>query len=233
MKVKTPGEEMGFLSRLAVTVLIVLVIVLVTVFFAVRMRGGHTFIEDRVEKHLGMSLEIERMRIGWPYALVMENVESEDFETEDGPGFRAQEIRIGPSLRGPYRIAVRRGHLRMSRNKDGVWEPGYFSRLGDMTAGDLPAIGRAAGHAGKRIVLDVASGTIEWAGAGTTNVASAHGIDYRRTPVRVPGHRLDHHALSIYALALADGTRMTDLEREWLASETFPYVELVGRRIGE
>ena len=103
MKVKTPGGGIGGVGRFLVTVLIISIVLLVTVFFAVRTRGGHEFIEERLEKELGLKISVERMRIGWPYALVLEELCTEGFEAEgDTPGFAAQEVRLGFELRSLY-----------------------------------------------------------------------------------------------------------------------------------
>ena len=110
MKVKTPGEGSGVVGRFIITVLIILVILLVTVFFAVRTRGGHDFVEDRLTKHFGVDMTVKRMRVGWPYALVLEELRTKDFDEEGAmSGFAAQEVRLGPSLHGRYRVFIRRG----------------------------------------------------------------------------------------------------------------------------
>jgi len=71
-----PGDERSPLGRLLAMVILLAVIVLVTVFFAVRTRGGHEFIVERLNRYVGIDLSVEKMRIGWPYALVLEQVRS-------------------------------------------------------------------------------------------------------------------------------------------------------------
>ena len=227
MKVRTPGEGMSVVGRFLVTVLIILIVLLVTIFFAVRTRGGHAFIEERIEKHLGVKVTAERMRIGWPYALVLEGVKTEGFDP-DGQvaGFAAQEVRLGPSLRARYRLFIRRGHLRLTEAIGPVWEPSCFARLGELPYGDLADVTRTMAFCEGRVEFELSAGRVEWLGVDRTVSAAAHGISYRVTPVRIPGRKMQHHELSLYSMTRPDGARMTDVVREWLSSDTIPHVEL-------
>jgi len=232
MKVKTPEGGVGVVGRFLVTVLIILVVLLVTVFFAVRTRGGHEFIEERIEKHLGLSIEVERMRIGWPYALVLEDMRTEGFDEEgDMPGFAAQEVRLGPSLRARYRIFVRRGHLRLVEAEGHIWDPSCFARLGELPYGDLADVTRMLPLAARRVEFEMNGGRLEWFDRRNSILASAHGINYCVTPVRIPGRTMQHHALSLYSMARPNGARMSDVSREWLSSDTIERVELMDAQL--
>ncbi len=231
MKVKTPEGGMGVVGRFLVTVLVILIVLLVTVFFAVRTRGGHEFIEERIEKHLGVDITVDRMRIGWPYALVMEDMRTEGFDEEgDMPGFAAQEVRIGPSLRAPYRLFIRRGHLRLVETESRLWDPACFARLGELPYGDLADVTRMLSLTG-RMEFGVNGGRVEWFDRQNSILASAHGIDYRVTPVRIPGRTMQHHALSLYSMTRPNGARMSDVSREWLSSDTMERVELMDAQL--
>ena len=226
MKIKAPAEDMGTVSRLAAVALIIIVIVLVTGFFAARTEGGAAFVQERLERHLGMDVTLERVRIGWPYALVMEHAAATNAA---GGRFEAREIRLVPSWHGRVGVVVRRPRLRLVRGADGAWEPAYFSRLADAAAGDLTAFSRLADNLGPRMPLTVQDGDIAW--TGDTVNAAMRGVDYRRTPVKLPGRRMLYNALSIRALTGAAGDRR-DIELEWLASETVPYLEIESREAG-
>ncbi len=228
MKVKTQGEGMGVVGRSLVTLLIILIVLLVTVFFAVRTRGGHEFIEERIEKHLGVGVTAERMRIGWPYALVLEDVRTEGFDEEgDKPGFAAQEVRLGPSLRARYCLFIRRGHLRLVETENQMWAPACFARLGELPYGDLADVTRMLPLVTGRVELELNGGRVEWFDQHAGILASAHGVNYCVTPVRVPGRAMQHHALSLYSMTRPNGARMSDVSREWLSSDTIERVELM------
>jgi hypothetical protein len=228
MKVKTPGDGTGVVGRFVITVLIILMVLLVTIFFAVRTRGGHDVVEERLQKYFGMELTVKRMRVGWPYALVLEELRTKGFDEEGAmPGFAAQEVRLGPSLHGWCRVFIRRGHLRLVESAGQVWEPAFFTRLGALPYGDLADVARMAPLTSGHVDFELNGGRIEWLDQDSTLVAAAHGISYRLTPVRIPGRRMQHHALSLYSMTRPNGARMTDVSREWLSSDTIPHVELV------
>ncbi len=215
-----PAEERGSLGRFVGVLLLLVVLLLVTVFFAVRTRGGHAFVEERIERLVGLPLTIERMRIGWPYALVLEQVRSEAL-SGDRPVCEAQEVRVRLGWKTRWHVTVRRAAVRLSRNRDGVWEPAFFSRLGDLVAGDPAAVSALAARFGGHVALDIVGGTVEWEQGG-----AAYDVTYRLTPVRIPGRRLDHHVLQVYSLVQPDGRRLHDLDAEWLSSATIPCLEL-------
>ncbi len=228
MKVRTPEGGMGVVGRFLTTVLIILIVVLVTFFFAVRTKGGHKFIEERIEKHFGVDITIDRMRIGWPYALVMEDMRTEGFDEEGAmPGFAAQEVRLGPSLRARCRIFIRRGHLRLVETEGQLWNPACFARLGELPYGDLADVTRMLPMTTGRVEFELHGGRVEWFDRRTSILASAHGISYRVTPVRIPNRIMQHHALSLYSMARPNGARMSDVSREWLSSDTIENVELM------
>ncbi|MBL7076458.1 MAG: hypothetical protein ISS31_03205 [Kiritimatiellae bacterium] len=232
MKVKTPEGGMGVVGRFLVTVLIILIVVLVTVFFAVRTRGGHEFIEERIEKHLGVDVVVDSMRIGWPYALVLEDIRTEGFDEEgDMSGFAAQEVRLGPSLRARYRVFVRRGHLRLVETEGQMWEPACFARLGELPYGDLADVTRMLPLSTGRVELEVNGARVEWFDRRNSILASAHGISYRVTPVRIPGRTMQHHNLSLYSMTRPNGARISDVAREWLSSDTIERVELMDAQL--
>lgn len=227
MKVKTPEGGMGVIGRFFVTVLIILVVLLVTIFFAVRTRGGHAFIEERIERQLGVALHIERMRIGWPYALVMEGLRTEGFdEAGERPGFAGQEVRLGPSLRARYALFVRRGHVRLVADDQARWTPACFARLSELPYGDLADITDMLPFASGHAALEIEGGRVEWFGRDGAIMSSAHGIHYAVTPVRIPGRHMRHHALSLYSMTRPNGARMSDVSCEWLSSGTIGNIEL-------
>ncbi|NQU39515.1 MAG: hypothetical protein HQ523_06150 [Lentisphaerae bacterium] len=228
MKVKTPTDRSSSVGRFLVTVLVIVVILLVTLFFAVRTRGFQELIEARIETQLGIHVTAERMRIGWPYALVLEDVSTDDFS--DGginAGFAAQEIRLGPSLHARYRIFIRRGHLRLTATDTNGWEPTCFSRLGEWPYGELSDLTHMTAFANGHMDLEVSASRIEWVDGSGSITASAHGISYRVTPVRLPGRRMQYHALALDSMTRPGAERLSDVDREWLSSETIAYVELV------
>jgi hypothetical protein len=226
MKITTLHEgRMGPLGRFVITVLVLVVIVLGAVFFAVRTDGGRAFVEDRLANRLGMPLSIGRARIGWPYRLVLEQVETEGFG-EEAPGFRVQDVRLGLGWRLHPRLTVRRAVVQMVRSRDDRWTPEALTRLGEAPFRTLRDLSRAVDVLGRHTELHVTESGVRWLDATGYEMASANGLSYHLQSARVPGRRARHHALTVYHAVAPGGQRVHDVEREWLATEERPYIEL-------
>lgn len=215
---------MGFLRSVVLTVCIVGVIGLTTVFFAVRTEGGRSFVEHRLERATGLDLRIARVRIGWPYALVIESLATEPF-AQGQAGFRAQRLRVSLGWTGRRRLQVTRGELILAQDERGGWQPSFFERAGPLPEADVRRLERVTAAFRGRWTVDATDGTIRWMDATGEETASASGITFRIEPVDVPDHRMYYARLALYTLKLPAG-RFTDVEREWLLSDRAPYVEL-------
>ena len=233
MQIVTPREGgLGPLARIVVTMLVLAAIVLGAGFFAVRTDGGRSFIEDRLENRLGMELSVRRTRIGWPYRLVLEQVVTEGFDGPEAAGFRAQEVLIGIDWRLRRHITVRRGIVHLVRSRDDHWTPEVLTRLGEAPFRRLPDVSRLADVLGPHAELHVSESALRWMDITGHELASANGVSYHLQDARVPGRRARHHALSIYHAVAPGGARVHDVEREWLATEDRPYIEVAAAGAG-
>jgi hypothetical protein len=227
MKILSPKEEgLGLLGRLVMTVLIVAAILVATAALAVRTKGGRSFIEDRLTKQLGVETSIERARIGWPCALVLEGATSKRFSEKGGPGFAAQEVRVAVGLRPALRIWVRRCKLNLQRAAEEGWDPAGFKRVGGLPEGSIADLSRITVGLRESAELHVSDSTVRWMDEEGSVLAAANGVAFDLAPVRVPGRDMYHYALSVYDAAGLDGRRARDVRREWLASDAHVYVEL-------
>ena len=213
--------------RFLVTVLVLVLIVLVTGFFAAKTEGARRMVEDRLTKLLGVPVRVEQIRIGFPYALVSDRAASKGFE-EGEPGFRAQEVRVCAGIRPFCRVSILRAELRLVRNRDGMWEPTALAGLGEAVTGNVAGISGLTESLRRRVLLRVRDSSIRWRDTGGAEVAMASGVDFKMAPVRFPGRRvLFHYDLSVRNWADSDGRKLHDLEREWLAWEKTDYLEMV------
>lgn len=132
MQVITPGERRSsFFGSFVVPFLFVFAVLLVTVFFIVKTDGGRQFIADKLGKSLGMDVELNVTRIGWPYALVMEGVSVKEKESEKS-SFTAESVRLAKDFKFRTHILVNRGELILEQNSDGEWSPHIVEKLGDV-----------------------------------------------------------------------------------------------------
>jgi len=218
MEILTPGERrLGFIGSFLVTLLIVVAVVMATLFFAVRTAGGAAFISDRLSRCVGTGMTIERARIGWPYALVIDGLSTKEYG-ELTPGFKAQSLRISFHPGGWLCLDVHRGELHLVQDKRGEWMPTYFARLGDLPAKNIRHIARLTSPFRDRVKLKVADSIIRWTDHQGKETASVAGLYFVVLPVSVPDRRMSYCRMSVYSMAVG-AVKTTDIEREWLMSE--------------
>jgi len=229
MKISSPcGTTVRGLGRFLLTLVVVAAILLTTGFFAVRTRGGRSFIEDWLEKRTGMDMNIPGSRIGWPYELVLERPMSAGFRSGAAPGVKAQEVRIGLGLRTGWRVSVQGCVVSLMRGKDRSWEPQFLSVLGDLPLKNIAEISRITSGFRQSTSLRVGDSSIRWLDSEGMVKISASGVDFAVTPLRMPRRIMYHHHISICSMRGLIGTHMTDIERVWLASDERDYVEIHG-----
>lgn len=230
MRILSPDNEgMGRLARFVVTVLILAAILLTTVFFAVRTEMGRELVKEGLEKRLGMKLNVGSTRIGWPYVLVAEDVQS--IKSRSGSGekealFEAGEIRIGLGFRPRWRLSVYKGVLNLVEDRDGNWDPEVFSRLSELPLKGVTEIAKVTEELRRNVALYLSECSINWLNSDGNAGASAKGISFHLRPVKLSQRRMYHYDISIYNLVYTDNTRDHDIEREWLSSDTVDYVEI-------
>lgn len=227
MRIVGEGRTLGrSLRNFALTLLVVIVLIAVSVWLAARTGGARQFIADGLGSRLGTEVRIAETRIGWPYVLVMENVVS-TAEVGDGmPMFRADEIRVAPGIRTLWQVTVRRGALNLVRSDDGTWRPAAFARLGDLPLTRIAELSRLTSGIRRRVRLDISDSSIQWLNSRHVPMATAGGISFRMAPLRLPDRTMFHYKLAVYHVMGPSGTRVHDVEREWLASEGRDYVEI-------
>jgi len=221
-----PRKGRGCLTRFVVTILVIAVILMVTLIFAVKTEGGRSFVQGWLGRQLGMELTIGGARIGFPFALVVEDIASKAEEPGGKPILKAQEISIAPWVRGGWELSVRRGTLNLVKTDGGDWNPAIFSRLGDVASRNIAEISRMMRKVGKKMSLHISESTINWMGSSGAIIASVNGLSMYVTPVDLPTRPMQHFRLSVYSAHDADGLIVNDIEREWLSCDTKDYLEI-------
>jgi len=228
MGISSPeGGRLRAFGRFLLTVVIMLAIVMIALCFIVPRHGAMSFIEGRLSNRIGMNMSIDAARIGLPYVLVIEGAVSEGFELEDKGGFKADEIRLGLGWKTRWKVTIDRAVLRLADTEDDTWVPTGFSRFGPVPMERIDEVSRATEGFRRNVTLRVTDSTVRWiSGMDGTTLAAAYGVALDVAPVRVPGRKMHYHRLSVYSVTHADGTKVSDVEREWLASEAIEYVEV-------
>ena len=225
MQVITPDERRSsFFGSFIVPFLIVVAILLVTIFFMVKTDGGKQFIADKIGKSLGMDVELTATKIGWPYVLVLEGVSVKEKES-DKPSLTAETVRLAKDLRFRTHISVNRGELTLDQNSDGEWIPHVFARLGDIPAENIVQLADTLDLFDKSVVIDITDSSINWVNKKGEKNSFVSSLYFNTSPVKIQSHNMRHFYLSIKS-GMANEKKFGDIEKEWLASETKPYLAL-------
>jgi hypothetical protein len=219
----TPPKKRGGLGGSLTILLVVVVILLVFAYCAARTDGFREYVEEQVQKRTGFKVSIEKTRVGWPYDLILDHVASDRGDSRRPGAFSVREARLGLSP-GGLRITLTGGQLSMARTAAGEWEPNVLRGFGPASsAADLTAV---MADFSRRVRLVVRDGTIEWRDEGGKRTAAAEGIEYTQTPLDAPGRRLYHFRLSARSVLRTNAWQIRGVEREWLATESQPYIEV-------
>jgi hypothetical protein len=227
MRVIASGRRCGAVSRLLVVGLILVVIVMIAGWFAVRSDGGRDLIETHLSKRLGAKVSVGRSRIGWPYVLVLEEVRTPGFEAAGTPGFSIEELRLGRRLRH-WRLQLRQAIARVQEGGNARWEPACLSRLADLRDAGARDVVRLTEGVRDSMRIELTNCSLSWLDADGNETASVRNVDFSVLPVRIRKRRLHYFELDIYqgiGVALAPGR---DVHREWLTTQEMEYIELSG-----
>ena len=225
MQVITPGERRSsFFGSFVVPLIIVVVILLVTIFFMVKTDGGKQFIADKLSKSLGMDVELTATKIGWPYVLVLEGVSVKEKEL-DKPSLTAETVRLAKDFRFRTHISVNRGELTLEQNSDGEWSPYVFARLGDIPTENIMQLADTLDLFDKRVIIAITDSTINWVDKKGDKNSFVSSLYFNTSPVKINSHEMRHFSLSVKS-GMANEKIFSDIEKEWLASKTKPYLAL-------
>lgn len=207
------------------TLIIVVLIVLVFGFFAIRTRTAKQWLESHFSERIGVPVSIERSSIDLPYDLVIDGLKSATGDEE--PTFSVEQLRLGFTRRLGLRLELRKVELVMRRTEAGDWKPSSFSKLGPLQ--DIEEISAATDSFEKKYLLRVTDSNVLWEDEHRRKLASATGIRFSMMPVELPARALTHYSLYIRRADGGGGYMLRGVEREWLATEDNTYMELMRR----
>ena len=188
---------------------------------------GRELVRDRLEKRLGLELDIGRARIDWPYVLVVEKLRSKkEGPDQKTPLIEAKELHIGWGFRPRWRVQVYQGVLNIVGDADENGNPELFSRLSSLPLKGVNGIARVTKELRRHMTLDLRECSIDWLHRDGSKRASASGLSFHLRPVKLPARRMYHYDISTYNLVYIDRSRDHDIVKEWLSSDALPYVEI-------
>ena len=195
------GGRSGCVVHTVVTCVILAIILYVVVLLAVRTEGVRYSVEERLSAAWGESTQVGSVWAKPDLTLVLEHVQTPDFDPHQGAGWRLDELRLHwswrnallPERRMLRRVEVEKGVWSFVRADADSWTPSHF--VGD-AAQVLEWLGIEARLAGtaplvmldSAIDIDLSSVDLYWWEAGNLE-AFALGVSL----VSQQGRMLDRH----------------------------------------
>jgi hypothetical protein len=230
MRVVNGSQRGGGFSRLLALILVLVAIVLVAGWFAVRSDGGRGLIESHLAKRLGVPVAVEATRVGWPYVLVLKNVRTPGFEAAGTPGFSAAEVRMGCAFRAwrpRWNVRLYQIVVRIQEADDGTVTPACLAQLEELRSADMKTVVRMTdGLRDRQVRIHLRDSTLAWLDSSGAEIAAVRDVDFRMIPVSIESRPLHYFALDIRraeGIQLAQGR---DLHWEWLTTQELAYIEL-------
>ena len=232
----------GGLRRALASLIVALVILWVTVYFALRTPTGHDAVVARLQQALGRELTVGTTRLAPPLVLVAEQVASVDFVAGE-QGVRADLLQIRLGFHPWLQVRVVRPEVNLIYDGS-EWTPVSLAGLGELPGESLGGLSELCAAWRERATLTVEDGTFNWhRGLSNTDriftgdnqgngvdqgdrAAFAEHADFMVCRVGLPQRAAWFHRLQV---ARAQGPQSPVVEAvrvEWLAVDSNRYVEI-------
>lgn len=244
-----PAPRRRVFRGFVITTLVVLAVLYVAAYFAVRTEGFRSYAQDYIEKRLGSPVRIARSHATLGLGFVLEDVTTLAADGTTGGVLRVRRmvgnwspaglvLRERPLWRS---IRLRDADLRLVPGPDGEWEPAAAARLAGWLGRQLgieipearrpgspdemeppaePRVKADAGNFWEETELVLENGSVSWLNGDGVEDLSATGIDLWVTPVDLPHRRMTHFYLSAGQLRLPAGPVRRDVVFEALQTSS-------------
>ncbi len=225
MRVTREPTRSGCLGRAVIILAIIVVIAMITGIFVVKADGGRGLVTDWLENRLGMELNVEKTRIGFPYVLVIEGVSSEMTGPDKTALFEVESIRLRGGVFPFLKASVKQMDLTMMVSDKGQWRPQSLAPLGDVPGSELELISHITRELRSSMTLSLEESRIRWVDSSGTERASVTGLAFSFAPADIPDNRMYYYHLSADEVVYP-GRRKKGLEAEWLSSARYDFIDL-------
>ncbi len=228
-KMRVISEDDGKMNRFVKTliwILVFAVLILGTLCYGVRTDGMRNMITEWLEKKLDMELTVKKTRIGFPYVLVLEDVESETPSRDKDPDLYVRELRIGLGGKTKWKVHVNKCVLNLSQNRDRNWNPSFLATLGNLPEQNIVDITYMTEDFRRKISLHVQNSSVRWLDRDGETIALVRGLYFDMTPVKLPSRKMYHYNLAIDSAQGFGADKIYDVEKEWMADGLKSYVEV-------
>jgi hypothetical protein len=222
---KAPKKGAGFISRFIACVALTVLLAYILCGLALSLESVRRAVCDRIGQRVGVKVTAESSQLGLPFAIVLLNVKTEDYE-EGAAGLMLQRLRISTSFGGRWHVSCERGSVRLACGRDGTWGPSGLAELGPVAESDLSQVSKFTAEFCSSTTLEVSDLTVRWVHADG-EVAAAGGVSFVVRPAELADRPVLYHAFSALSVVGGDGTRASGVRREWLAGAGMVYSEVI------
>ncbi|MFU8779943.1 MAG: hypothetical protein ACNA71_02835 [Kiritimatiellia bacterium] len=216
----------GILQSGMLTLLVLGLILAVTGWFAARTQGFRELVAGRLSEQLGIAVVVGESYVGWPYVLVLRNVES---GAHDAVSFQIRAMRLGRGLR-QWTLDVRGARITFAPEiATDVTRAisGELVRLAGLRDAEPLDIMRATSHLQSRWRVQLDDFDIYWLDADGEVDGYVRQLHFQLVPVRLPSGKMHYYRLSYPGAARQALGSIRDLDWEWLTRGGDHYVELM------
>ena len=224
------GSWLKMATRVAWTLVLLVLVLLVAMAVAVRFEPGHAFVMRRLSAAVGMPLTAERTRIVWPYRLEAERVQSVEQASSGVPLLWIRTLREGRSLDRGW--CLEGEALKLVLDEGLAEGDGLFSGLADWQ-GDAAGLHMALGRLRVKDRLTLRESSITWLVPDGQPTAFVEGLTFRLAPAKIPEYDLVSVGIDF---SRAEGPGLLgsgERSWRWLSGERVPFVDLLHPAAGE
>lgn len=222
---KAPAKGAGLAKRLLAWLLLVVIVGYIACGVALGSAGVRRAVCERISGVLGVKVEASSSRLGFPLAMVLQDVKGEGYEG-GAAGLMLQELRIAPESSGRWRVSVGSGSIRVVRGADGAWKPAGLAGLGALPEGGLSDLSLFTAGFCSNMSLEATGLTVRWIGE-SGEIAAAGGVSLVVREEDFADRSMMFHSLKALSVVGPGGVRASGLRRDWVAGSETPYREMV------
>jgi hypothetical protein len=201
-RTEDPPAASGRLLSFFVTTLIVGIILYVAILIASRTAGFHYLVEERIEQHWQVPVQIERVWLKADGALVLEGIAARSDAWPAAAEMRLDEIQLRWQWRNLFRrgepllntVEITGGGWTFQTDDQGIWRPTLFAGRATALARDLglytDADTTAPSPLDPATQIHFNSVNLVWRNADGSLLLALQEVDLRSTQTRMLGHEL-------------------------------------------
>ncbi len=214
------------LVRIAITLVVLVVILWVTVFFGLRTPVLQDVVCDRITSSTGMDCSLIDAALVFPLTLRMHDVALTEKDAQESFLQVSQVDLAWMSIRG-RRTFLDEPVVTLRQAEDQTWHPQCLTMLRAVHSHERQAVGAAVRLIGTTHRMKVQGAQVRWVFENGTIHDGLRDLDFHAQPVRIPDRVMQYGEVRYsYAGATDAGEGAVRDAFAWLSTDTIDYIEI-------